>query len=145
MGAGFQLQDLVRDVSVENHGRVIGRGVATSSINTHSVEGSYQWPPDAPAEVPFVFRLRLLQAPHCEVEVSWPGLLVERIEDVDATYVETLISGRPGILITTRQGDTITFVYTGPSIEPSQATGFQVSVHEPDPPSAAVLTYTYLP
>lgn len=130
-------------VAVVHLDQTIGSGEVQATATNISVTGSYEWPPDAPAEIPFSFQIQLTGESTCAVAVDWPELLPAEISAPDAVYLAILVLGRTGLLITTPKGDTVSFFYTGPMGKPGITTGFQVSVTEKDPAGSAVLTFRY--
>lgn len=136
--------DSTQKVSVWFGGKSIGAGTAAFTADAVNLEGSYQWPPEAPAEVRFAFDLKILTEDVCSVAVNWPGLLPEAIHDPAASYFSLLILARVELLITTHAGDSINFVYTGPPADPEITTGFQISVLEPGATSPAALAFRFV-
>jgi hypothetical protein len=121
------LPQAVQPVTVILGDQQIGTGEV---VNTHTgirVTGHYQWPPDAPAEVGFLFDFVIQSANTCEVAVSWPGLIPE-IPQTRAGYIMLLLMARPDFLITTPSGDHITAAFLGPFGHPEITTALQVSV-----------------
>jgi len=139
----FEFASQTKAVDVFFLDRRIGGGQSVSTPQGVAVQGSYQWPPDAPAEVRFSFDVKLLTDTVCGVEVSWPGLLAKPIADPAALYIAILVLGRAALAITTHNGDHISFAYSGPPSQPELVTGFQVSVMEASPGNSAALTFRY--
>ena len=106
----------------------IGNGRAEILPSNFTIEGSFEWPPDAIAIVQGLFHLRLTSDKTCSVEASYPGLLHHAISAREASYFTILIGARPQFNVTTPDGDFLVFGTTGPFGDPERVTGYQLGI-----------------
>lgn len=130
-------------VTVIHLNQKIGSGKLTSTESGLAVHGSYQWPPDAPAEVRFSFVFTPLSENTCTVEVNWPGLLSRRIPEEKASYFMLLLMARPEYVISTSSGDNVTATFMGPMGHPEITTALQVNATISDASSSASLVFRF--
>lgn len=121
----------------------IGRGELVMTDTRIDITGSYTWPPDAPAEVRFVFTFQILSSSTCNVHVDWPGLLPKEIGPVEAGYIMLLLEARPQFLVFLPDGGNLTITYVGPFGHPEIVTALQVAVGGPNGEYSQVLNFRY--
>ena len=121
----------------------IGRGELATTESRIDVTGSYQWPPDAPAEVQFLFSFQILSSSTCNVTVDWPGLLPKEIGPVQAGYIMLLLEARPQFNIFLPDGGNVTATFVGPFGQPEIVTAFQVAVGGPNGEYSQALSFRY--
>lgn len=135
--------DAAQQVTVIHLDKPIGTGKAISLKDGIEITGTYTWPPDAPAEIPFAFAMVLLSPKTCAIKVTWPGLLPKSIGSDQATYFMILLAGRPQFIINTPQGDGVNVAYMGPFEDPSVTTGIQVTAVDSGMSSSASLIFKF--
>jgi hypothetical protein len=121
----------------------IGRGELVMTETRIDVTGSYQWPPNAPAEVRFVFTFQILSSSTCNVHADWPGLLPNEIGPVEAGYIMLLLEARPQFLVFLPDGGNLTITYVGPFGQPQIVTALQVAVGGPNGEYSQMLSFRY--
>ncbi len=112
--------------------QAIGGGIINAVGRQVTIETTYEWPPDAPAEIEGLFFFAIRNEDTCAVRASYPGLLHEPIEDNEARYTVLLIGARPQIQITTRSGARLSAYASGPFGDPERVTGYSLSIVEPE-------------
>ncbi len=112
--------------------QTIGGGIINSGGRQVTIETTYEWPPDAPAEIDGLFFVGFHNQETCNVRASYPGLLREPIEDNEARYTTLLSGARPQILITTRSGARLSVWASGPFGDPEKVTGYSLGIVEPE-------------
>jgi hypothetical protein len=108
-------------------GHDIGGGKVVGGADTIDVDVSFNWPPEAIAEVGGHFHLKILSDETCAVAASFPGL-VDPLKDGDASYYVLLIGARPQFYITTHAGDRLFWSSTGPFSQPEIVTGYELGI-----------------
>jgi len=121
----------------------IGSGELAVTASRIDVTGHYQWPPDAPAEVQFVFSFEILTSSTCNVQVDWPGLLPTVIGPVQAGYIMLLLEARPQFLIFLPDGGNVSATFVGPFGQPEIVTALQVGVGGPEGKYSEMLNFHY--
>jgi hypothetical protein len=121
----------------------IGQGELVMTETRIDITGSYQWPPDAPAEVRFVFTFQILSSSTCNVNADWPGLLPKEIGPVEAGFIMLLLEARPQFLVFLPDGGNMTITYVGPFGQPEIVTALQVAVGGPNGEYSQMLSFRY--
>ncbi|MFL5382058.1 MAG: hypothetical protein ACJ8GN_06050 [Longimicrobiaceae bacterium] len=137
LAADSQPVTVIRGTDAIGHGALV---VAAGGID---VTGSYQWPPDAPAEVRFAFSFEILSSSTCNVHVDWPGLLPTVIGPVQAGYIMLLLEARPQFLIFLPDGGNVGATFVGPFGQPEIVTALQVGVGGPEGKYSQMLNFQY--
>ena len=140
-----QFASVTQKVDVIHNSVSIGSGTAEMEGERLAITGSYEWPPDAPAEVAFSFHLELRQDRTCSIEVDWPGLLPNRIADDQASYFILLILARPQINVFNQdQTFHATVFFQGPPNQPPVVNAISIGVQESSPPASPSLLFRYV-
>ncbi|HET7460412.1 MAG TPA: hypothetical protein VFJ82_04155 [Longimicrobium sp.] len=137
-----KLEQMVQPVTVVHGDTAIGRGELVTTPVSINVRGSYQWPPDAPAEIPFTFDFVIHTQNTCDVAVDWPGLVPE-IPKTLSSYFMVLVLARPGFLITTPAGDHVNATFMGPPHQPEITNALSVAVTTANGAASRSLVFQY--
>ena len=140
---GSRLSVITQPVTVVHGTDSIGRGDLVMTETRIDVTGSYQWPPDAPAEVRFLFGFEILTDSTCNLTMDWPGLLPAPIPQTECGYTELLLEARPQFLIFVPDGSLVTATFLGPFGFPGIVTAFTVGITGPEGKYSQGLNFRY--
>lgn len=131
-------------VQVVRYGIPIGQARLAGKAGELNIAGSYEWPPDAPAEAPFAFDLTLLQDARCRIGLDWPGLLPQPIQDELAPY--QIVVGPVyewKLIVTTRQDDLVVVSYLTDPVDPNKVEGMHIEVVQANAEAASNLSFVF--